>query len=160
MIEVTQKLVEKKQNQNQEETQLQQDHQSLNKKEAFPSINKDRQSPPPKMPTEHMKENLLKQVVDESKDQKGVNILEIEEKWFEKLWSMEEQAKQGSNTFGSTPMEEIYAYPNQCEFDTDSICGYIGSIELQEILDEDLKKMPQYLVEHEAKSKIKVLPSI
>ena len=42
---------------------------------------------------------------------------------------MVEQAKQGSNTFASasTPMEEIQADPNQCEIDTNSICGYMGS---------------------------------
>ena len=57
-------------------------------------------------------------------------------------------------------MEEIYADPNQCEFNTDPICGYIGSIKSQESLDEDFKQMPQYLGEHEAKSKIKALPSI
>ena len=102
----------------------------------------------------------MKQVVDDSKDQNRENIPEVSKEWPEKLWSMVEQAKQDCNTFASTSMEEIYADPNQCKFDTDSICGYIGSIESHESIDEDLKEMPQYLGEHEAKSKIKVLLSI
>ena len=57
-------------------------------------------------------------------------------------------------------MEEIYADPNQWEFDTDFICKYIGSIESQGSIDEALNEMPQYLGEHEAKLEIKVLPSI
>ena len=73
---------------------------------------------------------------------------------------MVEQAKQGSNTFASAPMEEIFTDPNQCKYDTNSICGYIGSLESQESIDEDLNKMPQYLGEHETKSEIRVLPSI
>ena len=85
------------------------------------------------MPTERARNNFLKQVVYDSKDQKWINIPKIEEKWLEKLWNVVEQAKKGSITFGLAPMEEIHADPNQCEFDADSICGYIGSI------DEDLK---------------------
>ena len=57
-------------------------------------------------------------------------------------------------------MEEIYADPNQCKYDTNSICGYIGLVESQESIDEDLNEMPQYLGEHETKSKIRMLPSI
>ena len=57
-------------------------------------------------------------------------------------------------------MEEIYADPNQCKYNTNSICGYIGSIESQESIDEDLNEMPQYLGEHETKSEIRVLPSV
>ena len=55
---------------------------------------------------------------------------------------MVEQAKRGSNSFALAPMEEIYADPNQCKFDKDSICGYIGSVESQESIDKDLKEMP------------------
>ena len=33
-------------------------------------------------------------------------------------------------------------------------------VESQESIDEDLKELPQYLGEHEAKSKIRVLPSV
>ena len=57
-------------------------------------------------------------------------------------------------------MEEIYADPNQCKYDTNSICGYIGSADPQESIDEDLNEMPQYLGEHEAKSEMRVLPSV
>ena len=46
---------------------------------------------------------------------------------------MVEQAKQGSNTFASAPMEVIYVDPNQREFDTHSIYGYIGSVKSQEL---------------------------
>ena len=73
---------------------------------------------------------------------------------------MVQQAKQGSHTFALAPMEEIYANPNRCEFDASSNCGYIGLDESHVSIDEDLKEMPQYLGEHETKSKIKALPSI
>ena len=56
-------------------------------------------------------------------------------------------------------MEEIYADPNQCEFDTNFVCGYIGLVESQESINEDLKEMPQYLGEHETKSETRMLPS-
>ena len=157
MIEVTQILVEQGQNQNKNKTQ---DQPPPTTRETPQSTNKEPHSPPNEIPTKDTRENLFKEVVDDSKDQKQANILEITKKWPKKLWSMVEQAKQGSNTFSSAPMEEIYADPNKYEFDADSICGYIGSMESQESLDEDLKKMPQYLGEHEAKSKIKMLPSI
>ena len=71
----------------------------------------------------------MKWVVDDSKDQNKTDIPKITKEWPKKLWSTEEQAKQGSNTFASAPMEEIYANPNQCKFETNSICGYIGSVE-------------------------------
>ena len=45
------------------------------------------------MQTRQTKENLLKQMVDDSKDQHGVSIPELEEQWPEKLWSMVEQTK-------------------------------------------------------------------
>ena len=70
----------------------------------------------------------MRQVVEDSEDQNWANIPEITDEWLEKLWSMVKQAKQGSHTFASAPMEEIYADPNQCKFDANSICGYIGSI--------------------------------
>ena len=73
---------------------------------------------------------------------------------------MVEQAKQGSNTFSSALVEEIYIDPNQCKFDKDFICGYIGSIKSQESIDKDLKEMPQFVGEHETKLEIKILPSI
>ena len=57
-------------------------------------------------------------------------------------------------------MEEIYADPNQCKFDKDFICGYIGLIESHKSIDKDLKEMPQFVGEHETKSKIKILPSV
>ena len=118
------------------------------------------QSSPQEIPTKNTRENLLKRVVDDSKDQNRIDILEITKKWPKKLWSMVEQAKQGSNTFVSALMKEIYTDPNQCKFDANSICGYIGFVISQEILDEYFKEMPQYLREHEAKSKIKALLSI
>ena len=124
---------------------------SSNTKKAPPSTTRDEQSPPLEMPTKLARKNLLKQVVDNSEYQKGVNIREIEKKWHEKLWSIVEQAKRGSNTFALAPIEEIYANPNQCEFDTNSTCRYVGSIESQESLDKDLKEIPQYLGENEAK---------
>ena len=97
--------------------------------------------------------------MDDSKDQNQANILEVSKECLEKLWNRVEQAKQGSNTFASAPMEEIYEDPNQCRYGTNSICGYIGLVESQESIDEDLNEMPQYLGEHEAKSEIRVLPS-
>ena len=57
-------------------------------------------------------------------------------------------------------MEEIYADPNQCKYDTNSICGCIGLVESQESIDEDLNEMPQYLGEHETKFEIRVLPLV
>ena len=123
-------------------------------------INQEPQSTPQEIPTKNTRENILKQVVDDSKDQNQANIPEISEEWLGKLWSKVEQAKQDSNTFVSAPMEEIYADPNQCKYDTNSICGYIGSVESQESIDEYLNKMPQYLGEHEAKFEIRVLPLV
>ena len=58
---------------------------------------------------------------------------------------MVKQAKQGSHTFASAPMEEIYADPNQCKFDANSTCGYIGSAKSQESIDEDLKEIGMLL---------------
>ena len=58
---------------------------------------------------------------------------------------MVEQAKRGSNTFASAPMEEIQADLNRCEIDTNSIFVYMGSAKAQESIDEDLKELPQYL---------------
>ena len=97
--------------------------------------------------------------MDGLEDQNKANLPKISKEWPEKLWSMVEQANQGSNTFASAPMKEIYANPSQCEFDTIYVYGYIGSIESQESLDKDFKEMPHYLSEHEAKSKIRALPS-
>ena len=98
--------------------------------------------------------------MNDSKDQNQENIPKITDKWPEKIWSMVEQEKQGSHTFALAPMEEIYADPNQCEFDTNFIYGYIGSTESQESIDEDLKEMLQYLGEHEIKLEKRVLPSV
>ena len=102
----------------------------------------------------------MKQVVDDSKDQHGVSIPKIKEQWPKKLWSMVEQAKQGNNTFNLALMKEIYADPNQYEFDANSICGDIRSVKSQESLDEDLQELPQFVGEHEAKLKIRVLPLV
>ena len=100
-------------------------------------------------------------MVDDSEEEHNrANVPDILEEWPNKLWSMVEQANQGSHTFASAPMEEIYADPNQYKVDTNSIFGYIGSAKSHKSIDEDLKELPQYLGEHEAKSKIRVLPSI
>ena len=118
------------------------------------------ESLPPKTPKEQTQEHLLKQMVDDTKDKKWVNIPEAKGNWRENLWSMVEKAKQGSNIFDSAPIEEVHIDPNPLDFDENSIYGYIGSVKSQESQHKFLKELPQYLGEHEARSEIKVLPSI
>ena len=60
---------------------MQQDSQSPNQNQAPPSKSKDEQSPPPELQIGHTKENLLKQVVDDSPDPHKVSIPKTEEKW-------------------------------------------------------------------------------
>ena len=112
LVEVTQKLVEQKQTKDKNKTQEQQEQPPPKMKETPQPINLEPQSPPLEIPIENSIENLLKQVVDDSKDQNRANIPKISKEWPEKNWSMVEQAKQGNNTFASAPMEEIYADPN------------------------------------------------
>ena len=83
---------------------------------------------PSKKPKEKTWEHLLKQEVDDSKDQKWANIPKVEGNWPEKIWSMIEEAKQGSQTFDSALLEEIHVDWNPHDFDKNNICGYIGFI--------------------------------
>ena len=73
------------------------------------------------------------------------NLPQEEGNWAKSLWILVEKAKQGSHTFVLAPLEEINANQNPLDFDENSICGYIGSIQSQESQDKVLWKLPQYL---------------
>ena len=85
--------MEQGQNQNKNETQEQQDQPSPITKETHRATDKELQSSPQEIPTKNTRENLLKQVVDDSEDQNKIAIFKIMKKWLEKLWSMVEQAE-------------------------------------------------------------------
>ena len=111
--------------------------------ETFPIMVEDKKSLPLTDIKDNQWEQLLKQLVDETKDQQWANIPKVEGKWPEKIWNMIEKAKHGSNTFDSTPIKEIYADPNPLDFDENSICGYIGCVKSQESKDKVLEELPQ-----------------
>ena len=90
------------------ETKPQMEPQKPGTNETLPLLVEEEKSLPQETLKEHSQENILNQVVEDTKDQKWANIYETKGNWPEKLWSLVERAKQGSHTFASAPLEEIH----------------------------------------------------
>ena len=68
-------------------------------------------------------------------------------------------AKQGSNIYVSAPMEEL-ELGHELPLDQESLYGVMGLVKLDSSANKTLAKLPQFLGDHEANSKIKRLLSM
>ena len=86
LVKVTQKLVEQNQTKDKNKTQEKQEQPTPKMRKTLQSTNQEPQSPPLlRYQLENIRENLLKQVVDDLEYQNRANVPEILEEWPKKL---------------------------------------------------------------------------
>ncbi|MCO5569006.1 hypothetical protein L7F22_022712 [Adiantum nelumboides] len=127
-----------------------------------PKSQKDLQSKTVAQETNNLEIQLDDQVVTNTTDDAKLRshfmtpILEIEEPWPNEFWEAIRSAKDGSATFQSAPIIEVNTGHDVYQEKIQSLNGDAGSIESKP---ESLKTLPSYIIEHEKKSKTRVVPS-
>ena len=86
-------------------------------------------------------------------------IPNVNEQWPTYLWEDVHNAKQGSNTYVSAPMEEL-ELGHELPLDQESLYGVMRLVKSESSANETLAELLHFLGDYEANSKIKRLPSV
>ena len=105
-------------------------------------------------------ENVKGKIIPDTENEQAESVPEVYAEWPAHLWEQVRDAKQGSDTYVSAPIEELDMDQPQVHWDSKSWFGEIGSVPTEINEDKTLAELPSFMGEYEARSEIKKLPSI
>ncbi|MCO5579057.1 hypothetical protein L7F22_032909 [Adiantum nelumboides] len=102
---------------------------------------------------------MVPNTTDEAMTMEVMPIPEVEEPWPQSLWETIRNRKDGSATLQSAPIPEVVLNSEFYPGDIQSLYGDAGIEISMDSKPQSLKTLPSFIGEHEAKSKIRIVPS-
>ncbi|MCO5577929.1 hypothetical protein L7F22_031764 [Adiantum nelumboides] len=102
---------------------------------------------------------MVPYTTDEAMTMEVMRVPEVEEPWPQSLWETIKNKKDGSATLQSTPILEVVLNNEFYPGDIQSLYGDAGTEISMDSKPQSLKTLPSFIVEHEAKSEIRIVPS-
>ena len=97
-------------------------------------------------------------IVPDSDDLRTIGVPEVRDDWPNQLWEAIRNAKDGSLTLKSVPLETVFEHPIMVEQNPESLYEDAGSEKLEGSKASSLKTIPSFLGESEHNSIIRKLP--
>ena len=97
-------------------------------------------------------------VVPDSEEDETMGVTKVKEDWPNQLWEAIREAKDGSLTLKSAPLETVVERSQPEGYELESLYGEVGSQKSKESKTQSLKTLPSYIGKSEHGSVIQKLP--